>query len=88
MSGLRRWRRIAKGFIIFSVTWEAAVALVSLALFMFLAFRDGAAPSPDGLMPVIGTLGFSGIVILAIRDARGRGRRRHPDRVATAEEES
>jgi hypothetical protein len=87
MTGLRRWRKIAKILIIFSFAEEIAVTVVSLVLFILVAVQGGGAPSPDSLISVVGTLGFYGIVIWAIRDARRRRRRRPLKVVATVEEE-
>jgi hypothetical protein len=87
MTGLRRWRKVAKGLIIFSFTWEAAVTIVSLALLILLVVQGGGVPSSDLLIPVVGTLGIFGVVIWAIWDTRGRKRRQHPVQVATAKEE-
>jgi hypothetical protein len=87
MTGLRRWRKISQGLVIFSFTWEAAVAIVSLLLIL-VAVLGGVVPSSDRLIPVVGTLGICGVVIWAIRDARRRRRRQHPERVATAEEKA
>jgi hypothetical protein len=87
MTGLRKWRKIAKSFILFFFAWEVAATLASLALLMFVTVRGGA-PSPDSLISVLGTLGLYGVVIWAIWDARWRRRRRPLERVATAEEEA
>jgi hypothetical protein len=87
MTGLRMWRKIAKSFILFFVAWEVIATIVSLALLIFVAVR-GVAPSPDSLISVFGTLGLYGVVIWAIRDARGRRCRRPLERVETAAEEA
>jgi 4-amino-4-deoxy-L-arabinose transferase-like glycosyltransferase len=87
MTGLRRWRKVAKSLVILSFTWEAAVTIVSLVLFILVSVRGGGAPSSDRLIPVVGTLGICGVVIWAIWDARRRRRRQHPERLATAAEE-
>lgn len=82
MTGLRKWRKIAKAFILFFVAWEVIAAIVSLAILIFVAFQGGA-PSPERLISVFGTLGLCGVVIWAIRDARGRGGRRPLERMET-----
>jgi hypothetical protein len=87
MTGLRRWRKVSKSLILFSFTWEAAVAIVSLVLLILVSVQGGGAPSSDRLIPVVGTLGICGVVIWAIWDARRRRRRQHPERAATAAEE-
>jgi len=86
MTGLRKWRKIAESFILFFIAWEVAVTIVGLALLIFVTARGGT-PSPNSLISVLGTLGFYGVLIWAIRDAQGRRRRRPVERVATAEEE-
>jgi hypothetical protein len=87
MTGLRRWRKIAKWLIIFSCAESIAVTIVSLILFILVAAQGGGAPSPDDQEAVVGTLGICGVVIWAIWDA-GRRRHRQPlKRVATVEEE-
>ena len=70
MTGLRKWRKIAENFILFFIAWEVAVTIVSLALLMFVTVRGGT-PSPDSLISVLGTLGFYGVLIWAIRDVQG-----------------
>jgi len=87
MTGLQMWREIAKNFILFFIAWEVAVTIVSLALLIFVTVRGGS-PSLNILISVLGTLGFYGVLIWAIRDARGRSHRRPLGRVATAEEEA
>ncbi|SIO67739.1 hypothetical protein SAMN05444166_8435 [Singulisphaera sp. GP187] len=87
MTTLRKWRSLAKTFILFFVAWEVVATIVSLALLIIIAVRGGA-PSPDRLISVFGTLGLFGVVIWAIRDARERGRRRPLERAATVEEEA
>ena len=87
MTGLQRWRKVAKSLTIFSFAWEAAATIVGL-VFLILVAVQGGAPSPDRLIPVVGTLGICGVVIWAIRDARRRSRQQPPERVATAEEEA
>jgi len=87
MTGLRRWQRIARCLIIFSLTWEAAVTIVSLVVLILVAVQGGPAASSDRLLSVAGTFGVSGVVIWAIWDARRRGRRQRLQWVATAEKE-
>jgi hypothetical protein len=85
MTGLQRWRRIARSLVIISFTWEAVVAIASLVLFL-VAVRGGVAPPLDRLIPVVATLGIFGVMAWAIRDARRRRNRRPPEPVATAED--
>ncbi len=87
MTGLRKWRMIAKSFVTISIACDAAVAIVSLVL-IILVMVQGGTPSPDSLISVVGALGFYGVVIWAIRDARRRGRPRPLEPVATAEEKA
>jgi hypothetical protein len=88
MTGLRRWRKIAKRLIIFCFAWEVVATIVSLVLLMLVTVQGGGAPSPDHLITVVGTLGLYGVVIWAIWDARRRRRRQPLKRMATAEEEA
>jgi len=87
MTGLRRWRKIAKSLIFVSFAWEIAATIVSLVLLILVTVRGGA-PSLDSLISVVGTLGLYGVVIWAIGDARRRRCRRPLERVAAATEEA
>jgi hypothetical protein len=75
MTGLRKWRNIAKSFILFMVALEVAATIAGLAVFIFVTVRGGAS-DPDRLISALGTLGLIGVVMWAVRDARGRRRRR------------
>ena len=87
MTGLQRWRKVARGLIIFSFGWEAAVAIVRLVL-LVLVVAQGGALSADRLMPILETFGTFGVVMLAIRDARRRRRQQPPRRGAPEEEDA
>ena len=85
MTGLQRWRKIAKSLIVISLTWEVAATIVSLVLLMLVMVQGGEAPSSERLIPLVGTIGIIGVVTWAIWHARKR--RQDPEPLATAVEE-
>ena len=87
MTGLRRWRKVAKNLIILSLTWEAAAAIASLIFLTLAVVIGGEAPSADRVIEVVGTLGMVGVVSWAIGDAWRRTRRQPLERVAKADDQ-
>jgi hypothetical protein len=73
MTSMRAWRKIVKSSVLLLFGWEIATTLVGLAVLILIAIRGGTPPT-DSLISIVGAIGFYGVLIWAIRNARMRSR--------------
>ncbi len=88
MTGLRKWRKFARSFIVFSIAGEVIFTIAGLVFLILLAVRGSVVPSADDLVNVVGTLALFAVVSWAIWDARRRTRRQPSPRVAAVEQKA